>query len=515
MSQPVSSAASYDEIPFPTQSVAQTHPAHLAAVARLFGLRAAPADRCRVLELGSATGGNLLPMAERHPQGTFVGIDYSARQVEVARQTAAALKLTNVELRHQSILELDESLGQFDYIICHGVLSWVPPQVRQKIFELCRTCLLPQGVAFLSYNTYPGWHLRGMMRELLMSGVPADLPPTQRVSQGRRVLEFFATTFANDRSPYARAMQEELHRTLGQPDNYLFHEPFYFHDFAEQAAEHQLQYLGDALPETMFPAVFGPRIEQNLLALGGDTLVCEQHMDLLRNRAFRQSLVCHRAVPLIRRIAASALDDLAFISRLRPEHEPIDVQSNTPVKFSLPTGQSLTTPSPVLKAALSHLGGLWPRAVAFPALLRQCETLLDRTLEQRDRDELALNLIEGLANGLVEFQTGEDTFVVELNDKPCASHLARLQAMQSNRVTNQRHAIVVLDEASQHILPMLDGKNDRAALMHSLQNAVKKGDLSILVNHKPATAEQQTIELLSQTLDQSLGRLARHALLIG
>ena len=80
-----------------------------------------------------------------------------ARQADDGRATIATLQLGNIELRQGDITELGEKDGIFDYIICHGVFSWVPPPVQDKILELCTRNLAPQGVAYVSYNTYPGW----------------------------------------------------------------------------------------------------------------------------------------------------------------------------------------------------------------------------------------------------------------------------------------------------------------------------------------------------------------------
>src|SRR5262245_55529309 len=153
---------SYDEVPYESHPFAQTHPDHLATVATLFGMRPAPVARCRVPELGCASGGNLIPMAEQLPQSQFLGVDLSARQVDDGRRVLGPLGLTNVELRHASILDVDDGYGPFDYVLCHGVYSWVPPAVQDKILDVCAHNLAPQGVGYISYNTYPGWHMRGM-----------------------------------------------------------------------------------------------------------------------------------------------------------------------------------------------------------------------------------------------------------------------------------------------------------------------------------------------------------------
>src|SRR5262249_12745352 len=168
----------YDQVPYDARPRYATHPDCLATLAVLLGMKPAPVDRCRVLEVGCATGGNLIPLAQALPQSTFVGFDLAPRQIEQGRRVAAAAGLGNIDLRPVGILDVDQSVGQFDYILCHGVYSWVGPDVRDAILRLCRDRLAPQGVAYVSYNTYPGWHLRAPIRDLMRYHV-RDIPGRQ------------------------------------------------------------------------------------------------------------------------------------------------------------------------------------------------------------------------------------------------------------------------------------------------------------------------------------------------
>jgi len=153
-SQPLNS---YDAVPYPSTPYRGTHPDTLATLGTLVGMKPAPIDSCRVLELGCSDGGNLLPMAYSLPGSEFVGIDGSARQIELGLATLEALGLKNVTLKQMNLLDVGDQFGKFDYIIAHGIYSWVPPDVQDKILEICHCLLKPQGLAFVSYNTLPGW----------------------------------------------------------------------------------------------------------------------------------------------------------------------------------------------------------------------------------------------------------------------------------------------------------------------------------------------------------------------
>src|SRR5215470_8602666 len=141
---------SYDEVPYDHLAFAQTHPDRLATTARVFGLTPPPVDTCRVLDLGCGSGGNLIPMAFHLPHATFVGIDLSRRQIERGQQILHDLGITNATLAHQSILDVTTEWGRFDYILCHGVFSWVEPHVQDAILRIAHENLTAAGVAYVS-----------------------------------------------------------------------------------------------------------------------------------------------------------------------------------------------------------------------------------------------------------------------------------------------------------------------------------------------------------------------------
>ena len=167
MNQTINRTA-YDEVPYVSFPFPQTHPDRLATIATLLGMDPPPVGRCRVLELGCAAGGNLIPMALGLPDSEFVGIDLSTRQIAEGRAAVDALGLQNITLEPVNILEIEADFGQFDYIIAHGVYSWVPADVQDKLLEVCRQNLSPNGVAYVSYNTYPGWRLHGAIRDMML-----------------------------------------------------------------------------------------------------------------------------------------------------------------------------------------------------------------------------------------------------------------------------------------------------------------------------------------------------------
>lgn len=522
------SPISYDQVPYPGLSYSQSHPDRLATIATLLGMDPPPVQGCRVLELGCATGANLIPMAQSLPESQFVGIDASARQIADGRATVDALDLKNVALKHTDILDIDVSLGQFDYIIAHGVYSWVSPKVQDKVLEVCKQNLTPNGVAYVSYNTYPGWHMLGTIREMMLYHTRHVTEPQARAAQARAFLGFLADSIPADSTPhghflhsYASYVRERL---MPKEDGFLLHDelseiniPLYFYQFAERAAHHGLQYLADAQFRTMLATNFPAEVAQALGRMAQDTIALEQYMDFLRNRTFRQTLLCHRDVRLKSQLNPERLASFYVASPALPESAQPDVRTVSVEKFRAHDGSVLTTDHPVTKAAMLCLTQIWPQAMPFDALLDAARARLNGAQPGAvlpnapdDAQVLGSNLLQayGYSNNLVELHVYAPRFVIEPSKQPVASATARLQAQRGAQITNMRHERVNLDEINYQLLSHLDGSRDREALLDTLKKLLTRGSMGV---DQPKSDEAS----LSKMLDARLHQLARAALLVG
>jgi len=275
-----------------------------------------------VLELGCGAGGNLLPMAVALPGSTFVGIDTSRRAIERAQATSQRLGLTNVRFEQISIEQYDVPAGGVDYVIAHGVFSWVPEAVRASLLALCATALSDRGVAYISYNALPGGHPRQALREMLAYHVDAIEPPDQRMTAARGFLRLLAAASEAD-GELAKTLGPEARRLAEHVDGLFFHEtlaqvnhPLYFHEFVAEAAAHGLQYLTEAeFSETQLGAL-PEQLQQALLTIS-DPLRREQYLDFLKERMFRQTLLVHDAIAVDRTPQPQRLAALAVSAPLR------------------------------------------------------------------------------------------------------------------------------------------------------------------------------------------------------
>ena len=240
-----------------------------------------------------------------------MGIDLASEAIEAGRNVIAALELTNITLEAADLRDLGTGYGEFDYIVAHGVYSWVPAEVRDALLELCRLFLAPQGVAFISYNSYPGRHLNEILRHMMLYHTRGLTDPGERVAQSRAFLELLRDHHMLAPS-WGTLIESEVKTLLDRSDSGLFHDdlaeinqPFYFRDFARQAAVHKLQYLGEAPPSLMFD-------KDGCLSGIHDLIEREQYLDFLRMRGIRQTLLCHEGITLNRNITAGQMPNYLF-----------------------------------------------------------------------------------------------------------------------------------------------------------------------------------------------------------
>ncbi|MDX1655123.1 MAG: class I SAM-dependent methyltransferase [Candidatus Competibacteraceae bacterium] len=517
---------SYDEVPYESWAFPQTHPDRLATLASLFGMDPPAIDHCRVLELGCASGGNLIPMALELPDSQFVGIDLSGRQIADGRAQVERLGLRNLDLRHLSITDVDQDLGQFDYIIAHGIYSWIPDAVQDKLLAICGQQLSSQGVAYVSYNTYPGWRMRGMIRDMMQYHA-RQFETSLRVPQARALLDFLSQNVPTENNAYGITLKGEVELLRQQPDHYLFHEhleennePLYFYQFAERAAKHRLQYLAEADFSSMLASNFSPQVAETLRRVAPDIVRMEQYMDFLRNRTFRQTLLVRQEVRLQRDLNAHSVMAFQVASPARAVSAKPDIQGSQVEQFQAPNNATLNAGNPLTKAAMQVLSERWPQTLPFRRLRQAARTRLEPLQSpdlnaQQDDWALGLDILQAYTAAIVELRIRPPVFTLTIGERPLASPWARLQAQRGPRVTSLRHETVGLDEFSRQLLQLLNGERDREALLAELNRLVEQGVLVANQDGKPVKDPQLVNQLLVRALDQALPNLARWALLLG
>jgi SAM-dependent methyltransferase len=463
--RPGEPASPYDVVPYPGHPFAQTHPDRLATLGTLFGLDPTPPGDCRVLELGCGDAGNLVPMGLALPGARFLGVDASERAIAAGRALVEALGLTNVTLEVAAIEDLELATERFDYVIAHGVYSWVAEPVRDRLLWLCRSVLSDRGIAYVSYNALPGGRLSEALREMLVFHTAGLDDPADRLEQARALLRLLVG-YWSDEHEFGAIMRRQGERLLERSDETLFHDelaavnhPVYFHEFVAHAARHGLQYLAEADFFEMQTGVLPDAVSDELMRVE-DPIRREQYLDFLKGRMFRQTLLCRAELELDRGPKPLIVETLAVSSPAQATDGP-DTAGR--VTFEGPTGSTLTTDHPLVTRALERIADRWPGAV----LVRE---VIPRHASTEDRAAICGALLRCYAGNLVQLHAMPPPLTTSVSDRPEASPLARYQARSRELVTNLRHANVrIEDELGRRLVILLDGTRDRAQLLGELR----------------------------------------------
>lgn len=525
-------SSSYDTVPYQSHAFAQSQPDKLAVIAKLFGLNPLLPSKARVLELGCASGGNLIPLAARFPDAHFLGIDLSAVEVEHGCKQIQALGLKNIRIEHRSITDFETS-ERFDYIIAHGVYSWVPTTVQQALLKLCQQHLSAEGVAFVSYNVYPGWKAREVVRDAMMFHTRAHTDPKVKLQQARGFVQYIEK-MSDPKTAFGAMLREEAKNLSEAPDYYVFHEhleennrPCYFTEFAAQAAKHELGFLGEAAISEMAPQRLGNEIFETLSKLSaGDVIATEQYMDIFKNRMFRQTL-------LVRRELLPRVSRHLSIEKLLPFYVSAPVQVMTDkatvppgeeIEFRVGTHSQVKTSSNLLKAFMVELSHCYPRPVALTqlreralaALAKQPPSFVLRANgavadPKAELDNLILRMvIDGVLSLHVEALNLGRADSALPKAFSAALNLAR---QKLTRVPNQRHESINLSTVEIEVLELMDGQTDRKKLVDALVLKSSKGTIRVERDKQLIKDEEELRPLVENLLNVSLAKFERCALL--
>lgn len=297
--QTIYSELGYKSMPFP-----YTTPATLEAYAALVGVSAPNPKNARVLELGATYGGNIISQALFNPDATFVGIELSQEQVEKGNEVIANAGLTNVSLIQSDIASIGSEIGAFDYIIAHGVYSWVDDGVKEALLRLINEHLAEDGIAYISYNTYPGWHTMDEVRQLMMfsNRDKTQFNHKEKVLHGKTIGSIVGSQILKyDNLKERNSKFLGALRSVMQKDEYYVghdhlepnNDPVYFYQFNDHLGAHNLAYLCDADLTLSMVRSFDADIADTLdkLALN-DHVAQEQYLDFMLDTTFRKSIIC-------------------------------------------------------------------------------------------------------------------------------------------------------------------------------------------------------------------------------
>ena len=477
-------ATSYDEFPYQSKPFQASHPALLQGIAAMFGIQTKSMNKARILELGCASGGNLIPLAYHYPDIELVGIDLSQVQIKQGQELIQELGLSErVSLHHMSITDIPESFGTFDYIICHGVYSWVPDFVQEGILNAFSKHLSDEGVAYISYNIYPGWKTLEIARDSMLFHTRNIKNPVEQLQHARTMINFMQL-HAKDGSIYKQIMSNAQSLIQNSPDYYIAHEflelhntPCYFLEIVERAQKLNLSYLSDCSLSSVFPENWGDEVRNELLkASGNNQVVLEQYIDYMTNRQFRQSLFIKTNAEnrINRTVSIDKIKTLNFSMHIEKENTPRENEPNiTYFQFNRSPNSYYRTGDKVLIPYLDAL-------TKFNHQILKCEDyakILKQDLGNNYNEQISLSLLQRLVIlGLIS-PYGEKPELnlasTVLSQTPKLS-VFNLKALNTRRyLTNYKHELLSIDEVAMHIVPYIDGEHSINALIDILLAAAQ------------------------------------------
>ena len=336
----------YNELLYKSNPFTYTIPALLEAQGKLFGLTPKDSRKARILELGSSFGGNIITQALYNPEAEFVGVDLTAEQVKKGNEVIEKIGLKNIKLIEKNILDINEDFGKFDYIIVHGVFSWVPDIVKEKIIKICNENLTEEGIAYISYNTYPGWKEADKIREMMLYANKyfPEVSQGDKVQRGKAFISIVAeqmkiyTDVAEKKGDFIK----QIEGILNMQDYYVGHEqlenindPMYLHEFVDMLRKENLQYISDVGLRLSIASVYNDSTIEKLQQLSqGDPVIKEQCLDYILDTKFRRSLICKGSQAGKLNFSETFPNDIldSFILKLQYTKEEVETLNEENVK---------------------------------------------------------------------------------------------------------------------------------------------------------------------------------------
>lgn len=377
---------SYNVIPYESLPISYTHLPFLAALGRLYGLEAAAPEKCRVLELGCAEGSNIIPMAWYWPDSQFTGIDISEVQIASGQAHIDALSIKNIQLKVEDLASMNKTqYGKFDYILVHGVFSWVPYEVQEQILALGQSLLAENGMMYISYNTYPGWHNQMTLRDAFIMHCEDVTEPQAKMTKLSEALGFFKRFFASADNDFSAFYTSRLKDLEAHSSSYIYHEfleshnnPLYFKDFIHRTGKKGMQYLSDAYLPIDNPILLGKE-RYSFIKEFKDRIQRLQYTDFMINQRFRRSLICRQEASIRAEFSPEDMTTIAYRGNLIAKRKPpLSNSRNSSFYLVNEPKVFITIAHPVTKAAILILSEVYPSSLSYRDLLQKsCQRVAD------------------------------------------------------------------------------------------------------------------------------------------
>jgi SAM-dependent methyltransferase len=317
----------------------ETTPAWLATLALLLGQR--PPDLSqpfRYADLGCGHGLTATIVAATCPHADVWAFDFNPAHVESGRQLASAAGLSNLHFQEASFAGLaslpPDGLPEFDFIVSHGVISWISPENRAALVQIIGQRLRAGGLAYLSYNVTTGWASMLPVRTLMQTLMRSSQGRSDQTAAG--ILDYLDGL--NDAGAQFFAANPIVGKRMAeartQDARYLAHEflnadwhPLMFADMAEAMAGAKCTYIGSAAPTENLDTVSVPPAVLNLMAKASDPILRETLRDFGTAQTFRRDIYRRGTLPMMGPELLRLFDGLELVWNGRQPDDPIQLAS--------------------------------------------------------------------------------------------------------------------------------------------------------------------------------------------
>lgn len=522
----------YDKVPYTSYPFDVCAPEFLKTRAILFGLNPPELSTARILDIGSASGGNVIRFASLYLDSYTLGIDLSEVQIERGQKKIAEMGLQNIELKAMSVMDLDESYGKFDYIICYGVFSWVPDSVKDKILEVTKTLLTNNGLALISYNTFPGWNQVNTVREMMMYHSKGIQDDVNKFIQAKYMLGFINESLQNDQTPYAKFMLEAADYMADKDDDYIWHEylgtentPMYFYQFIKKIRNVGLEYVCDAALLLMYTGTLPANVREKFSRIN-NIVDTEQYLDFINNTQFRSSILCHNGMSINRNIP---LERLKLFYIVAPFLVPVERETpgiylhNEPISFYCNKENNelqINIKTKAGKAVFYVLAENPGNPLTVDEIVELASKKVpDVPLEQIEKDFMQ-TLGHMIFLGYLKIFADKPIFTYKISDKPEISRIAAMNVNFHDKqkihwVINQINEPVGFESHYVYILNLLDGKHSVAEIRNDIFEKLKTGEIVASNDDKRIENEKILGNLADSLVREFLNRLRTNYCLVG
>ncbi|MDO4697620.1 MAG: class I SAM-dependent methyltransferase [Pasteurellaceae bacterium] len=514
-------STSYDEMPYTSSVFHHSQPNRLHALAKMKGLNPPAVETANILEIGCSFGGNIVPFAILNPKSQIVGVDLSTYQIQVGQQLIEQVGLDNVTLIAGDISQITFE-QKFDYIICHGVYSWVPETVREAILSTVERHLSPNGVAYISYNTYPGWKEKEVIKDLMQFGCNLDDTLANQYSQAISMLNF--TKHIQERSQFKYI--DWLNTILENPSkHYIAHEyleyinqPFYLKEFIGQVNRHHLAYITDSsTPAILLPLVGQSKLFEQICEYFHHHIHnIEQYLDILSNRTFRGSILVHQ----------SALQGSGFSEHVADYNRCHDFKNL--YIYALPTwhldndgvagywmlanspNQWRFSAMPEANCVFGYLQQQLPKPVRVDDVLNYAESQPD--CDKQKVIDLLLLIVHQESTYISYTDTPQPKLGRKLKLNPKFSQFIQFTQANPGRVnlSNRFYQGYALNPLEGELIDHLDGSNSITDLVNLVRSKLEEGRLTWTMNGKEMQASEIKDKQLKEAVKAALENLYYH-----